>query len=150
MQTAIQVLTAFLGSLGFGLIFHLRNRHLVAAALGGMFIWIIYLIAVSAIDGIFFPTLIASAFSALYAEIMARVQKAPATLYLITAVVPLIPGGSLYHTMSCAVRGEWGQFSTYGMDTIQYALGIAIGMSLVWAVYDMADRILHRNHSEQK
>ena len=41
---------------------------------------------------------VASVVLTIYAEILARVVKCPATLFLVTAAVPLIPGGSLYNT----------------------------------------------------
>lgn len=143
METMLmQLLTAFFGAMGFGLMFHLRLRHLILAAAGGMFTWGIYLAMAFWREDIFFPSLIASAFATLFAEIMARLHKAPATLYLIIAEVPLIPGSSLYYAMSYAVRNEWAQSKMYGYRTMEYALGIAMGMFLVWALYDMLGRIL--------
>lgn len=143
METMImQMVTAFLGAMGFGLMFHLRLRHLISAAVGGFLTWGIYLVAAYMMEGIFFPSLIASAFATLFAETMARIRKAPATLYLIVAEVPLIPGSSLYYTMSYAVQNQWTESRTYGYQTMQYALGIALGMFLVWALYDMFGRIL--------
>lgn len=143
METMImQMVTAFWGALGFGLMFHLRLRHLISAAVGGFLTWGIYLVAAYLMEGIFFPSLIASAFATLFAETMARIRKAPATLYLIIAEVPLIPGSSLYYTMSYAVQNQWEKFRIYGYQTVQYALGIALGMFLVWAIYDMFGKIL--------
>ncbi|MBQ1965266.1 MAG: threonine/serine exporter family protein, partial [Clostridia bacterium] len=37
-----------------------------------------------------------------YAGIMARVLKTPATTFITTSLIPLIPGGSLYYTMAYA------------------------------------------------
>ena len=42
-QILIQLVTAFIGSLGFGLLFGLRMKHVFWAALGGMIAWGIYL-----------------------------------------------------------------------------------------------------------
>ena len=46
--------------------------------------------------------------------------------------VPLIPGSSLYYTMSAAVSGNTREISEYGSLTLQYALSIAAGISIVW------------------
>ena len=40
----VRVVMSFLGSLGFGMIFNMKKRHLLAAAAGGMFSWILYCI----------------------------------------------------------------------------------------------------------
>ena len=92
------------------------------------------------IEGVFYPTLIASAAAAAYAEIMARLLKAPVPLYVLPSVISLVPGGSLYYTMSYCMERDWEQFGIYGYRTVQYALAIAAGMSLVWALADMWKR----------
>lgn len=133
----IQLITAWIGSLGFGMIFRLRKQLLFPASLGGMICWGIYLLGSEIWTGIFFPTLIASACATLYAECLARAMKAPATIFLIPAVVPLIPGSTLYYTMSYAVRGILDQSGIYGMQTLLFALGISGGMCLIWAIFEM-------------
>ena len=136
----IQMIAAGGGTLGFGLLFNLRTKHLVTAVLGGVLTWAVYLLCAGWMEGIFFPTLTASAFAALYSEVMARTFKAPVPLYLLPSVVPLIPGGSLYYTMSYSVNRNWQMSGEYGYNTLQYALAIAVGMSVVWAAADMIKR----------
>ena len=41
MQTIIQLLSGALGSIGFGLLFHLNRRYLPAAGVGGLLAWLI-------------------------------------------------------------------------------------------------------------
>ena len=83
---------------------------------------------------IFLACLLASAFSALYSEIVARIQKAPTTLFFITSVIPLIPGSTLYHACSNAVVRQWSEAKHYATVTLQYALAIAAGACIVWAI----------------
>ena len=129
----IQLLTSFTGSLGFCLVFHLRRRYLLPASLGGVLTCGVYLAAASALDGILLPTLIASAFAALYAEVLAWLLRAPTPLFLtIALVIPLIPGRSLYYATYCAVRQEISLARDYAAP-----LGIALGASLVWAFANM-------------
>lgn len=137
----LQLITAFLGSLGFSLLFHLRKQLLLPASIGGFLCWGIYLVGIHFSEGVFVPCLLASAFAALYAEVLARIKKAPATLFLVPAVVPAIPGSTLYYTMSNAVQGEWDIARSYGYLTIQYALAIAGGISLVWAMSVMLQNV---------
>ena len=141
-ETIVQLVTAFLGSLGFSLLFGMRRRHLLLASLGGMLAWGVYLLADHArwIEGDFIPYLLASAFAVLYAELMARLRKCPTTLFVIPAILPLVPGGSLYYAMSCAVRGELGAARGYGMLTLKYTLAIAAGISIVMAFRELRTR----------
>lgn len=130
----IQLITGTLGSVGFALLFGLRSRYIPFAALGGFFCWGVYLAAMQMWGIIFLSGLLASAFSALYSEIIARLKKAPTTLFYITAVIPLIPGSTLYYTCSNAVIGNWDKAQEYANLTLQYALSIAAGACAVWAI----------------
>ena len=99
----LQLLMAFFGSAGFAIMFHLRRNFLMIASFGGLLTWLVYLICAPVMPGYFFPSLAASAFGALYAEVLARWLKAPSTLFFIVAMIPLIPGSTLYYSMSLSL-----------------------------------------------
>ena len=139
----VQFFAAFIGAAGFGFLFHLQFKHIFPAALGGVLTWVIYVIATTWGFDIFVSSLFASAFAAIYSEIIAKIRKAPTTLFLIISVVVLIPGGSLYYTMSYAVQKKWQMAAMYGLRTGQCALGLAIGMSLIWIFHDIAHRVFN-------
>ena len=129
----LQVLAAAAGTLGFGILFHSRPRRLGFGALGGGLTWVVYLILVRFIGSDFLSVALAAAFGAAYAEVMARVCKAPATVFTILSEIALIPGGSLYITMHHLVGGRQAQALQYGLHTLTVALAIAVGIVLVTA-----------------
>lgn len=137
MSILIQLLTAFLGSLGFALLFGVRPKHLLLAALGGMLAWGVYLAMEQWLGMPFLSCLAASVFAVLYAELMARVRKIPALLLTVPAIIPLVPGRTLYYAMSEAVRGDLGQAKAYGSETLLAALAIAGGISFVIAFREL-------------
>lgn len=128
----IQLVASFLGSLGFSLLFNVEKKKLLPCSLGGVFIWGVYLICTHSLG---LGDLAASAISAgacqLFAEGMARLMKAPTTIFCIPALVPLIPGGSLYRTMDAVIARDWEKFYTNGSATLQITFGIALGLSLI-------------------
>ena len=127
----IQLFTAFLGSLGFALMFGLRKKHLIPACLGGMIAWGIYLGVHALEPSIFLANLCASVFAVTYSELMAHLRKSPTTLFVIPAIIPLVPGSSLYYAMDCAVNGDLVTAGLYGHQTLITALAIAAGVSFV-------------------
>ncbi len=137
----IQLLMALLGSAGFALMFHLPRRLLGAASLGGLFCWFIYLVCQPVMRGYFLPSFVASAWGAFYAEILARVLKVPSTPFFVVAMIPLIPGSTLYYAMDQMVHGYLSLASAYGVQTMQCALGIGGGMSIAWSVCDLSRKI---------
>ena len=129
----LQVLAAAAGTLGFSILFNSRPQRLLLGALGGGLTWFIYLLLARYIPQDFICVAAAAAFGAVYAEIMARVCKAPATVFTILAEIALIPGGSLYLTMHHLVGGRQTQALQYGMHTLMMALAIALGIVLITA-----------------
>ena len=75
----------------------------------------------------FFPALVATA----YAEIMARVLKAPATPILACSIIPLVPGGKLYYTTYYFVVGQMSLFKYTLTETLRIAAGLAVGIIVI-------------------
>ncbi|MBR5230585.1 MAG: threonine/serine exporter family protein [Firmicutes bacterium] len=131
MENAIQVLMAFLGSVGFAVFFRMKGKQIFFAGLGGAGTWIIYLLITSFTGGEFVPNLASAISAGIYAEIMARVNRAPATIFLTAAAVPLIPGGKLYYTMAALVNDDKTAFVQNGETAVIIALAIASGFVVV-------------------
>ena len=144
MNDIIQVITGAVGSVGFGLIFNLRKKYILQAAAGGFLSWSIYLLCSHYVrSGIFLPTLAASFGTAIYTEILARVCKAPATIFFITSVIPLIPGKTLYYCMNAIVLNDYAGARQYGSVTFLYSVAIAAGMTMAWVLCDFSRKV-HR------
>lgn len=79
--------------------------------------------------------LIPAAVVTFYAEVLARIVKAPATVFLIPSIIPLVPGGRLYYTMRAIVDGEGNDARVYAMETLVIALGIAVGIVVVSLIF---------------
>ncbi len=141
MKTAvIQLLTAFISSLGFSMLFGLRRRFLVFAALGGLLCWGVYLGMDAWLHREFLSCLMASSFAVVYAELLARRLKTPATLFVVPSILPLVPGGSLYYTMENIVHGRMEAARSFGQQTLIAALAIAAGISFVVALREIQTR----------
>ena len=141
MQVLSQLLSAALGSVGFGLIFNLNRRYLPAAAVGGFLAWLAYLLADHALSSVFLANLLAGFCTALYAEILARCCNAPSTPFFITSAIPLIPGSTLYYCMNAVVSSDLRAAEHFGEQTFLAALGIASGMAIAWCLADLSRKL---------
>ena len=122
----VQVISALIGSIGFAVFFNMKRKQIILAGAGGAATWIVYLLCQQQIEGYFVPYFIASIFVAVYAEIMARMNRAPATIFLTAAAVPVIPGGSLYYTIAGLVNGDQALFAESGASAVTIALAISL------------------------
>ncbi len=132
----IQVIAATIGSIGFAIFLKMRGKQIILSGVGAAITWIVYWICSQHIEGLFIPYFLAAIFVAIYAEIMARINKAPATIFLTAAAVPLIPGGRLYYTMAGLVNKDEILFSENGTA----ALTIALAISLAFVVVSVLNR----------
>ena len=106
-------------------------------AAGGGIGWFLYSIIFYRWESIFISNMAASVFATLYSESMARYKKAPVVVFLLPCLIPLVPGGGLYYTMSYAVLKEMQQCRSFLSDTAEAAIGIAAGVI-------MASVLVHR------
>ena len=144
MNTIVQLITGAMGSVGFGIIFHINKKYLPAAAAGGALGWLVYLLLSARGNHMFVSMLAASFCVAVYAEILARLYGAPSTPFFVTSAIPLIPGSTLYYSMNALAEGNVGQAEKYGSQTFLCALGIAGGMAIAWCICDLIRKIKKR------
>ncbi len=112
----------------YSVLMRVKKRHLPAIGCGAAMTFLIYAVLNHFGLSLIFSNMAAALVATLYGEIMARVLKAPVSVYSIPSIIPLVPGGSLYYTMAALMNGNEEEFFLRGMDTIQTALGIAIGI----------------------
>ena len=135
MEALLQILWAWIGSLGFILIFNQKHPKLIIpGSLCGAFSWAVYLLCQWMGMGIFMSSLWAAVFLALYSELMARLIKAPTTVFIGPGIIPLVPGSLLYYSMTNILHRNWQDAVYYGLRTLSCALGIAAGIALVSAL----------------
>lgn len=121
---------AFWACLGFCFIYNIRGRLMVTASMGGVLGWYVYLLCSGMSNDIpryFVATVVIS----LYAEMMARVNKVPVIVYLIVALLPLVPGAGMYATMEYCINGDTAMFAETGVHTFMIAGALALGIVFV-------------------
>lgn len=127
----IQILAAFIGCIGFFIVFNIHGPGGFICALGGALTWAIYLIVVHFSCNDVLGYFIASVVAAAYSESMARIRKYPAISYLLISIFPLIPGAGIYYTTNHLVKGNMDMFVSQGTHTIAIAGAIAVGILIV-------------------
>lgn len=128
----LSTLYTFIATFCFSILFNIRGKNLLFASIGGGVTWFIYLLASSYFHiSNLFSFFLASIFASTYSEIMARVLKTPVTTFIISAIVPLVPGGRMYYTMFESIQGNVNASLSLGFETISIAGIIAVSVFLV-------------------
>ena len=135
-----QAIAVFVGCSGFCILFNVHGRGLAMCIVGGAAAWMVYLLCGALGCDVYAANLAAAVFAALYAEIMARVRKCPATPYLVIATIPMLPGAGVYYTMSMGLEGNVMESVAKGLQTIGIAGSLAVGILLVSTVFRLISR----------
>lgn len=125
----IKLFCALLSSVCFGVVFQIRGKKLAYAAISGGISYLVYLIFLdqSSVLACFW----ASCAITFYAEIMARRVKAPATVFLVAGLIPIVPGQGMYRCMFQALEGNLSVAAYTCYNTLLEAGAIAIGVAVV-------------------
>ncbi|MCR5490906.1 MAG: threonine/serine exporter family protein [Bacilli bacterium] len=138
------VVLSFLASFGFGMVFRIKPRDLIFAALGGALIRIVYILMMLAVPEYRIVYSSIAAFSAaLYAEILGHIRKEPSTLYLYPSIVPLIPG-DLFYYFGLGIIWNNPQMIAYGPDCLLQLVAISVGFGVCSSTVFWVKRIKFR------
>ena len=110
MELFLPCVYAFLACAAFCVVFELRRwRYILPACFTGAVSWLVYLALPSGGVAVrcFFATMVVETL----AQIFARMFKAPATIFLIIGIIPLVPGGGIYYTMYALLGGDMHLFA---------------------------------------
>ena len=131
----IEIIMGTIGSFGFGLSFNIKGKKLLFGSLGGALAWTTYLIVNALSSSEFLSYFIASIAITLFSEYLAIKLKTPTITTLVAALIPLVPGSSLYYTMEKALKGDYDSFISSGSQTIEIAVALSLGIVIVLSIF---------------
>ncbi len=140
------VLGAFFGTVGFAMLVHIPRRAWLSSGLIAAFSYLVYWLLVR--FGFSDPASIflGSLFGSVAGQLCARKMKIIGTVFLMSAIVPVVPGLGLYRMMAFLGQGQIAEGAGMGIRAM-----ITIGMiALGLGAGSLLDRILHsgrlKNH----
>ena len=124
----IQLIAAFLGTLGFSALFGAPRRYYIACGLVGMIGWMSYIFT----DSI----LVASLIIAVMSHVFAVIQRCPVTIFIICGIIPLVPGGGLFWTLYYMLTSRLRLAFEAGTGALRATIAIAGGIIIGAAIFD--------------
>lgn len=134
------LMSGVIGTLGFSILFKSNKSRVFCCAVGGALVVLIYSLCVKLTDNLFVQNFVPSLLATVYAEIMARVMKAPTTPILACSIIALIPGGRLYYTTYHFVTSNMEAFNEELIAMLQVAAGICVGITFISVIVNEINR----------
>lgn len=135
-----QLVTSFIASAGFAVLFHVPRGSLLKCGFVGMLGWLLYLL----LQGRGFDTIVASVgasfFVSLLSLFMAKMYKIPVIVFSVSGVIPLVPGGTAYDAMRNVVENHYD--IAVQLAAKSFLISGAIAMGLIFS--EVAGRLLLR------
>ena len=137
---------AFFGTVGFAMLVHIPKRSWLVSGLIASFSYLVYWaflrLGLSDPSSIFLGSL----FGCLAGQLCARKMKIIGTVFLMSAVVPVVPGLGLYRMMAFLGQNRIADGANMGIHAMITVAMIALGLG----AGSLIDRIIHsrslKNH----
>ncbi len=131
MAILAQLVTSFIATGAFGIIFNAPKNTLVKCGLIGMGGWLVYYLLEGYSGNAVFATLAATVFIAVISQELAKFYKTPVIIFSVAGIIPLVPGGLAYDSMRNFVENDYN--SALGSAAKVLMLSGAIAFGLVFA-----------------
>ncbi|WP_071393192.1 threonine/serine exporter family protein [Bacillus tuaregi] len=141
-----QLVTSYIASAAFGLLFNVPQKQLLQGGLSGMIGWIFYFLLVQ--NGI--DSILASIFASILiggiGQTFAKVYKQPVIVFNVSGIIPLVPGGLAYDAMRHFVSNDYDIAIQLAAKALLISGGIAAGL----VVSEVFTRLIVQNRLKQK
>lgn len=142
LELILQVISAFVGVVAVAVLFQVPKKYLALAGATGAAGWFLELVMENVTESAVLSYFLAAFLVAILSQIFARVSKAPVTLYLVTGILPLVPGVGMYRTVYYLLQSNQEQTTYYLSYTLQIAGMIALAIFVVDSCFK---RLYQRN-----
>lgn len=144
LTMVFQLLSAFFGTVAFGIMFRVPAKHLPSAGLTASIVWFVYLIAFEMIGSVAAAILCSALAAAVIARSFAVIFHCPATIFLVAGIFPLVPGAGIYNTVYAAITADYISALALFLDAFKNAFAIAIAISVGFMIPNSAFAKLKR------
>ena len=135
-QIVLHSIGSFGGTLGYAFLLNAPMSTVLPASLTGLLGYVLYEVMVNLLgQGEIFSYFLATVVIAVLCEIEARLMRMPSTIFLLTALVPLVPGYTFYCAMLSLVENNGDAAGAFGLEAVQIVAAIAVGAAVTSVIF---------------
>lgn len=127
------VIAAFLGTLAFSVLFGVPRKYCIYCGIIAAAGWLVYSV-LTKLAGATPPvaTFLATMIVILLSRFAAVWESCPSTVFVITGIFPLVPGGGIYWTSYYLVTNQLREALDSGFMAVKVAVAIVLGIVFVF------------------
>lgn len=128
MNMLEQLITSFVSTAAFAILFNVPRSTILQCGFVGMIGWMLYVsLQKISLDAIL-ATLIASFVVTVVSQILARIYKTPVIVFSVAGIIPLVPGGLAYDAMRNVVLNHYDVAVQLAAKAFMLSGAIAMGL----------------------
>ncbi|WP_010248799.1 threonine/serine exporter family protein [Acetivibrio cellulolyticus] len=140
-----EIILAFIASLCPAIMYNVTRKNLLWVGLSGMLGWITYAWILESTGNVVISSFLGAVVVGLYSESVARLIKAPAMVFSIPGIFPLVPGIAIYNSTQYISENKLFEAANTGIQAIASAAAIAFGILLISAVFRLLKKRKNKN-----
>lgn len=141
----VQLAMAFGSVLGFAVLFNCPSKSMMTSGIIGAIGWGFFLIVKGATASVISASFASALLIGLMGEFSAVRYRRPATVFIIPAILPLVPGYGLYYTMLSIIDKDYAKAAANGFEAFFIAVGISSGLLVASTLFRLIRQYQHRN-----
>ena len=130
--TILAIVESFLATLAYAVLFNVPKQYYTACGITGMAGWLLYLAMCQV------TTVALASFVGTLAVVISRIftvrKKCPITIFLVSGIIPLVPGAGIYYTAYYLVTGQMSLAAVKGLEAVKIAFAIVLGIIFVVSI----------------
>lgn len=128
-----QTIAASIATVGFSLLFGVPSRYYPCCALVGGVSWLAYLLILP-YSSVSIATFASTVIVILMSRWFAVRERCPVTIFLISGIIPLVPGAGIYRAAYYTVTDQLHLAVQTGFDSVKVAVAIVLGIVFVFEI----------------
>ncbi|AJS57364.1 threonine/serine exporter family protein [Paenibacillus sp. IHBB 10380] len=135
-----QLVTSFIASAAFSILFNAPKKSLIQCGLVGMLSWLVYYtLILNNVDSVF-STLAATVIVGVISQLFAKLYKMPVIIFSVSGIIPLVPGGLAYDATRRFVENDYNTAVQLAAQAFLISGSVAVGLVLSEVLNQMVRR----------
>ena len=132
--TILAIVESFLATLAYAILFNVPKQYYTACGITGMAGgWLLYL-AMCQVTTVALASFVGTLAVVLISRILTVRKKCPITIFLVSGIIPLVPGAGIYYTAYYLVTGQMSLAAVKGLEAVKIAFAIVLGIIFVVSI----------------
>lgn len=137
-------LASFVATGAFAILFTVRGKKILVASIIGMIAGFVFALAQENNVSIVVSQFLASVTLSGLSEICARKFKTPVTIFIVCALIPLVPGGGMYFAMKALMESNTALGNAILLDVLSQSGALVLGIVVMSTISFMQRAYMNR------